>query len=527
MHTLSRELCMLLGMTMLCHLTSYAQNTRGTGATFNASTISTTPQKVLLSTRSFRGLSPSYSLEQYCPTPADQGNHGTCVAFANAHGVATILYAKTHAITDRNIINKYAFSASYLYEQIKSPDDKDCQNGSDPINALVKMITGGDPFQTTVPYQCNTSLTDAAKTEAIRYKIKDAAILFAGKGMMEGDKYVLGKEDLIAVTKKALLEGSPVSTGWHLPKSFFDIKTAVWNTSSDDQLSDWKHNGHAMVVIGYDDGKYGGAFRVLNSWGTDWADKGFVWVKYDDYAKWCVLAMQVFGDPLTPPPAENKPAPGPTPKPKPVEKKFVLSGHVAFTLNTGEDMPIKQTSTRNLEVDDDQPATEEDLVAYTMASSYPSGTAFRFYIDTDNEAYVYAFATDLSGKVNLILPFDEMISTHIGANSVIAFPSDKKVVRLDNNKGTDYLLILYSAEKMDAKKMAVEMNELTGALSTRVKKVLDSKLMDKSMIKYQPEKVSFSVNGTATRNLTITDDDTQTTYSGGNVVPLMIEIKHH
>lgn len=527
----------LMPLVFCCYssLPLFSQSTpnRATGAVFNASSIAATPQKVLLSTRSFRGMTPAYSLEAYCPTPADQGNHGTCVAFANAYGIATILYAKTHNITNKAIINKYAFSPSYLYEQIKSEGDKDCQNGSDPIMALIKMIDGGDALNTTVPYQCNTQLTDAAKQEAINYKIKDAAILFAGAGMMEGDKYVLSTEDMIAVTKKALLEGTPVSTGWHLPESFFYIKSDVWNTTSNDQLSDWKHNGHAMAVVGYDDNKYGGAFRVLNSWGTAWADRGFVWVKYNDFAKWCVLAMQVFADPLTPAPPEVRPVPTPTPtptptpSPKPVEKKFSLSGNIAFKLNTGEDMPIKQTSTRNLQVDDDKPAPKEDLVAYTMANSYTSGTAFRFYIDVDNEAYIYAFATDLGGKVNLILPFDDMQSTHVGANSTIAFPSDRKVVRLDENKGTDYLLILYSAEKLDAKKIAADMNGMTGALSTKIKAALGDKLMDKSAIKYVADKVGFSANGTATRNLTVTNDNQKTVYTGGTVVPLMVEIKHN
>jgi hypothetical protein len=232
----------LSALAFCCYFTLplFSQPKHGTGANFNPATIAETPQKVKLSTRSFRGLTPAYSLEQYCPTPGDQGNHGTCVAFANAYGVATVLYAKTHNITDKSIINKYAFSATYLYEQIKDPADNDCQGGSDPINALVKLMTGGDAFLKTVPYQCGYYITDKATQEAADYKIKDAAILFAAPGMMEGDKYVLQKEEMIASTKKALLDGCPVSTGWHLPESFFYVKDAVWNTTDKDQLSDWK-----------------------------------------------------------------------------------------------------------------------------------------------------------------------------------------------------------------------------------------------------------------------------------------------
>jgi hypothetical protein len=541
MNPIFNEKRILVCLAILCSLTITAQPKHGTGSNFNSETLAKTPQKVQLSFRSFRAMPAAYSLEQFCPAPADQGNHGTCVAFANAYAIATILYAKTHNITDKNIIDKYAFSPTFLYEQIKQQDDNDCQNGSDPIYALVTMIKGGDALARTVPYQCNATLTDNAKTEAENYKIKDAAVLFAAAGMMEGDKYILPKDEMIDVTKKALMEGSPISTGWHIPESFFYIKGDVWDTNDKDELSDWKHNGHAMAVVGYDDNKYGGAFRIMNSWGSNWADGGFVWVRYNDFARWCVEAFQVFADPLTPVPSEvkkdepepspqpnpdPKPQPEPQPKPAPVENKFVLSGDVEFKLNTGEDMSVSKTSTRNLQVDDDKPIAKEDLVAYTMSNSYTSGTRFKFYLNIDHEAYLYAFATDLSGKVNLILPFDDMISTHVGANSSIAFPSDTKSVKLDENKGTDYLLILYSAEKLDAKKIADDMNNMDGALSTKIKTALGDKLMDKSIINYATDKVGFSVNGTATRNLTV-DNDNNTVYTGGTVVPLMVEIKHN
>ena len=38
-----------------------------------------------------------------------------------------------------------------------------------------------------------------------------------------------------------------------------------------------------MCVIGYDDNKSGGSFEVMNSWGEDWGDKGFFWIKYADF----------------------------------------------------------------------------------------------------------------------------------------------------------------------------------------------------------------------------------------------------
>ena len=253
------------------------------------------------------------------------------------------------------------------------------------------------------------------------------------------------------------------------------------------------------------------------------------------------MAIQVFANPNTPVPAEKvqpkpepkpspkpdpKPEPKPEPKPKPVENTFELKGDVEFKLNTGDNMPISKTTTRNLTVEDDEPVAKEDLVAYTMQETYSSGTKFRFYLNVDKEAYIYAFATDLTGKVNLILPFADNVSTLVGGNSVIAFPSDSKVIKMDENKGRDYLLILYSATALDAKAMAEKMNTMKGALSDKIKAVLGSKLIDKSKIEYTKDKVGFSTKKLSTRNLTV-EDDVKPTPTGGSVVPLMVEIKHN
>jgi len=64
-------------------------------------------------------------------------------------------------------------------------------------------------------------------------------------------------------------------------------------------------------------------------------------------------------------------------------------------------MPVNKISSRNLMVEEDI-VVKEDMVAYTMMNSYTSGTKFRFYMSIDNEAYIYAFATDLSDPTKVI-----------------------------------------------------------------------------------------------------------------------------
>jgi hypothetical protein len=190
----------------------------------------------------------------------------------------------------------------------------------------------------------------------------------------------------------------------------------------------------------------------------------------------------------------------------------LLKGSVEFALNTGSPMRASRVLTRNLIVEDDAPAgnSNEDLVAYRMDESYASGTRFRFYVNTNTEAYVYAFATDLSGKVNKILPFDDLMSPHIGPNSTVAFPSDTKVVKMDESKGTDYMLILYSTSRLDVKEVMSTMQSTAGGLSAKMRAALGNRLIEKGDVKYDLNQIGFEV------------PDLQR----GGVVPIMVEISH-
>jgi Papain family cysteine protease/Domain of unknown function (DUF4384) len=495
-------------------LTFLFSQDRAMGMDWNPEITKKASKKIQLASVSYRGMPSAYSLEQYAPSVGDQGDYGTCNAFACAYASATIIFAQTHAINDKSMINKCIFSPTYLYQNILKEGTNNCQNGSHPLTALLFMNEKGLPFQRTVPYTCGKSWASAADVEAAKYKIADAAMLF-GK-----DNEVLEADFKVESTKKALLENTPVIIGFELPKSFFQVKTDTWNPDPAEALGDWKHGKHAMTVVAFDDNKAGGAFKIMNSWGKTWGDGGFVWVKYEDYTRCCLMAFQPFGDPNAPMPTFNNdynPSPNPNPLPNPIpiptptyDPTFTLKGSVEFKQNTGETMLVNRISAQDLVDSDKKSKNKEDLVAYRMDKSYASGTKFRFFISTTEQAYIYAFATDLTGKVNRILPYEDLISTHLGANSVVAFPSEKKVVKLDNTKGTDYMLILYSTEPIDSKAIAEKMSATKGSLSKKIKTVLGDKLIDKLAIKYDDANIGF---------------DYANKKSGG-IVPLMVEISH-
>ena len=102
------------------------------------------------------------------------------------------------------------------------------------------------------------------------------------------------------------------------------------------------------------------------------------------------------------------------------------------------------------------------------------------------------------------------MSPLISANSEFAFPSEKKVIRMDKNPGTDYLLILFSQQQLNEKALLQIMQNTTGGLTTKIKTALGDKLIDKSMIQYQAGTPGFKVKEGAK----------------GYVVPVMVELTH-
>ncbi len=506
-------------LLLLLAATSLFSQKKATGFVFDLPSLRGTPYKAKLTMKSYQSMPASVSLEKYCPTPGNQGDYGTCVAFATGYHMRTILWAKQHSVTDRSMIDQAVFSPTYIYEQIKDEGDAECKLGTNPVNAFELMKTMGVSSIQTTPYTCGGEVGFDAMLEGMDFRISDYQILFYPE---EPDNQVR-----INSVKKALSEGYPVMLGFTVPESFYTAGP-LWEPQPTDGGPSGMHGQHAMCVVGYDDNKHGGAFRVLNSWGTGWGDGGFFWVKYDDYAKWSLVALQAYipaEDPEPEPVVNNEPdptpaptpTPTPTPKPEPLPtpeaEDVVLKGSVEFTHNTGAAMPAFRVLTRNLVVEDEDEGQEpykEDLVAYRMENAYPSGTKFRFFITTNTESYIYAFATDLSGKVNKILPFDDNMSPHIGPSSTVAFPSETKIVKMDANPGTDYMLILYSPAPLDAKQMLLQMNNTAGGLSKKIYAALGNKLMLPSDVKYSLNEIGFEVNGAKT----------------GTVVPLMVEITH-
>lgn len=435
---------------------------QGTGLVFDDQAIHEIPKTAPLATRDFTALPSKVDLTRYAPQVGNQGQTGTCTAWSTVYHARTITYAKRNGLTEKNAITSTAFSPSYVYNQIRY--DNSCNSGTRVNEALEVLKTKGTPTLSEFAFDCDKIPGEYDHGLAENYKILDYKILCYQED-----------PNKVEVIKKSLANNNPVIFGMYTVPSFSRgaYYSDVWNRTPEDK--DYERGGHAMVYVGYDDEKYGGSFRVLNSWGAGWGDDGYLWIRYED-AQYATLFA-----------AEMIDFPGET---------FNLGGSVSFDFDQEDDFPLQFDS--------------EDQV-YRTVQGYLSGTQFQFTVNNQEAAYLYVIGSDNSGEIFKIFPFEKGLSAYLGyENSNLVFPDEDHFVELDNQIGEDTFCVLYSSQPIDFEELVTNLSNTDGEFRDRVYKILGDRLLDTSAINYDNSRASFSAESS----------------KADAIVPLFVKIKH-
>ncbi len=456
-----------------------AQKSYPRGLVFDDEAYEKMPMKAVLTKGSYDNLEKQISYERYCPPVMDQARYQTCVGFASTYYMRSILEKISRKQSPGTAV---AFSPSYTYDKIKQISDLECQQGSSLMDALYSLKTAGAPLYEDFPYPNCGTISMELDQQASAHRIGDVIRLFG----------LLAPAELkIKSLKKALSDGYPVVIGMRTPLSFFATQQ-VWQPAPGDEHTPLEGTGHALCVIGYDDSKFGGAFRVVNSWGNQWAEEGFCWVRYQDMARYTYHAFQAFPD-------FNAPVP--------VAKVENLKGKLNLQLREGSLMPSSQLLQKGLVVSNDHP---RDIMMYQLSESYSAGTAFKAFITASESAYVYMIGTDTTFQMNALFPYTAGVSPLLGPHTTVAYPSDNKSITLDQASGTDYLIVLFSRKPLAFSQILQQLQQRSGDLSTRLTAVLKEDLIPGQSIRYQPNEPAFEVKSGAS----------------GSVVPLVVAIEH-
>ena len=223
----------------------------------------------LLANNKSGDLPSKVDLRQYLPPIGNQGQYGTCVAWATAYNCRTFLYAKSHNLKTSSLNSSNTFSPADIYMSIGSSDKGSGCGGTYFEAAFDKMVSRGVAPLGTAPYSsinCSGSPSSTWSSAASANKI-------ASYREIQLDKNTL---------KQYLAQGDLVVFGAELGDEFMYTNDATVLTKQTTFTATGQHAYHAMVCAGYDDSKgANGAFLVVNSWGTTWGDNGYIWVDQD------------------------------------------------------------------------------------------------------------------------------------------------------------------------------------------------------------------------------------------------------
>ena len=166
---------------------------------------------------------------------------------------------------------------------VKSRDKEDCSDGSYFYEAYdILMKTGAKKMFMNPFLTCNTQWSES--------KIKTVLPYTMPYSIEDWGIYNVDDSDFLSNAKNAIYYNFPLVFGVEATNSLYSkspennigiSSDGLWKPSETENRLD----GHAMTVVGYDDNKFGGAFRVVNSWGSDYGDNGYLWIKYSDFMK--------------------------------------------------------------------------------------------------------------------------------------------------------------------------------------------------------------------------------------------------
>ncbi|PJZ84514.1 C1 family peptidase [Leptospira harrisiae] len=238
---------------------------------------------------SFEELPKAIDLSSQMPPVGNQGRQNSCVAWATGYAIKSYLLKNKGQAPEYDPPfaggkGKFVFSPAFIYNQQNGGEDK----GLYYYKTMEFLKSNGAAPWSSMPYSDKDYLTQpsqSSKKEALKYKIKS----FSRLNYKNPDEI-----------KRVLAGKNVVMVGMIIDDAFYKLK----GSTIYDENGGQSYGGHAMTIVGYDDQKKSksgkkGAFKLQNSWGTNWGDKGFGWVSYSMLAKVSQETYAIIDEPPT------------------------------------------------------------------------------------------------------------------------------------------------------------------------------------------------------------------------------------
>jgi hypothetical protein len=230
------------------------------------------------------------------------GSPGSCEVWSAGYAMGSYTANLTNQRPIADLAN--TVSAGFLYPWVLNQEGKSCGMGTTVNDTLDYLVSNTAPSLAAVPYSPSCAcldMVDVNQTFMTDLAIGSWCYLPSASG-----------GDVLAAIKGWVAQGHVVQTSifmpWELPDytgGVYDVPTGCPTPAPTPTKPTCAQHGafaciastttgsgcaqHGVAIVGYDDNKIGpdgkaGAVLIMNSFGTDWGKKGFMWMSYESLA---------------------------------------------------------------------------------------------------------------------------------------------------------------------------------------------------------------------------------------------------
>lgn len=199
-------------------------------------------------------------LQPKCPSVVNQGNLGSCTgnAISNAHLFEQMREKKAQRIVPSRL---------FIYFNERKMEGTIKQDSGAMIRDGFKSIaTEGVCSESSWPYDINKFAKTPPKS-CYKTALSHTAL-----------QYQRLNNTNLNELKACLASGFPFVFGFTVYTNFESAQVAKDGIVNLPQAGEEVLGGHAVMCVGYDDSTQ--RFKVMNSWGTQWGNKGYFTIPY-------------------------------------------------------------------------------------------------------------------------------------------------------------------------------------------------------------------------------------------------------